>query len=457
MKKKPDKKTRVRVAVLEISGLTKDDYARWRELMDDCRDIVNCTWQAWLVWHVQNNSRAKIQQYLGDCAEWREGRLAEKPDWPVKAVPPECAKATYDAVSAAFPFIETTARELCRNAVVQKINHTKAAHGSLSGWAAILLHRQSLPSTVHGVPIPFSKRNAELEPPEPGDENGCWKLHVKVTRRPRPGKKTGETVRDTVKLWSKGRKAASAVATLKKIAAGIYEFCGSNLIYKKSTRKWFAAICYRAPIEPAKELDGDQVAYLRPAPMTAVWQHPWKLRLPGWNRAPGGRGEYIASVRRKIFAERRSRQMGYRNAGSANKGHGRERALQPIWKLEQRWKDFVKTCNYQVARDVVNQLVERGIGTLVYFQPTDSVRESRFLTLTGKRDDVPESSGWDYYQVGKRLGDLCQEHGVEFVWRKPTDYVRAADEKTVKQRAENGTARRPKRNAKNSGALRCKQ
>jgi hypothetical protein len=455
---KKEKTTRVRVVMLEISGLTKDEYTRWRELMDDCRGIVNCTWQSWLVWHIQNGTRALIQKYLADAKSWRDGgEKGKKPEWPVKAVPKECAKLTYDECAATFPHIETTARELCRNTVIQKINHTKAAHGSLSGWAAILLHHQSLPSTVRGVPIPFSKRNARIEPPDPKGENACWKLHVKVTRRPQPGKKVGAAVTDTVKLWSKGRKAASAVATLKKIAAGEYAFCGSNLIYKESKKKWFAAICYRAPIEPAKKLDKEVQAFLRPAPISAVWQHPWRLRFPGTNRAPGGRGEYIAAVRRKIFAERRSRQNGYRHAGSANKGHGRDRALQPTWQLEQRWKDFVKTCNYMVARDVVNQCVACGVGTLVYFQPGDRVRDSRFLTVIGKRDDVPESSGWDYYQIGKRLSDLCQEFGVEFVWRKPSDRAREVGNKMAKTISQKGTARNTNSKASNSAALRGKR
>jgi len=443
----------VRVVTLEISGLTKDDIARWRALMDDCRGIVNCTWQTWLVWHVQNGTRAKLQAYLAEAKAWHEGgKQGKKPEWPVKAVTPECAKLTYDEVSAAFPYIETTARELCRNAVIQKINNTKAAHGSLSGWVAILLHRQSLPSTVRSVPIPFSKRNAIIEPPDPADENGCWKLHVKVTRRPRPGKKAGETVTDTVKLWSKGRKAASAVATLKKIAAGVYEFCGSQIIYKESRRKWFAAICYRASIEPPKKLDKEQVAYLRPAPMSATWPHPWRLRVPGANRAPGGCGDWIASVRRRIFAERRSRQNSYRYAGSANKGHGRERALRPIWRLQNRWKDSVKTYNYTVAKDVVDQCVARGIGRLVYFQPGDRVRDSRFLTVSGCGEG-DHWAGWDYYQIGKRLADLCQAQGIDFVWRKPSEHPREVGGNVEKTEAKNGTVRNAARKRKASAGL----
>lgn len=418
--KKEKKSGAVRVASLEVSGLTKDDYKRWRDLMDVCRGIVNATWQAWLVWHVANRSEEKLKEHFARFNEWKAADQAtrgEKPKWPVVAVPPACAKATYDEVSRRFPEISTDCRELCRNSVIQKIGNTKAANGSLPGWVAILFCRQSIPSTVRANPIPFSKKNAEIEPP--AEKDGQWKLHVRFTRVPVEGKKTGKTILETVNLWSKGRKAAGQVAILKKIAAGEYDFIGSNMIYSESKRKWLAAICYRAPIEPAKSLDKDRKAFLRPAPIDAVWQHPWKLRMPGANRSPGGRGEYIASVRRKVMAERISRQKGYTFAGHSNKGHGRNRALAPIWQLQQRWKDFVKTANYQVAKDVVQQCIDRNCGTLVYFQPGGSVRDSRFLSCAGKRDDVREASAWDYYQMGSRLELLCKEAGIVFVWKKP--------------------------------------
>lgn len=434
----------IRVAKLEISGMTPEQRARWRSISDDCRGIVNCTWRSWLVWHHGNGSREQIVNHNKAVKAWDEGgKKGAKPAWPVEAVPKECAKFIYDEVSNSFPELECTTRELCRNAVVQGINHIKAARGSLCGWAAILIDNQSVPSTTRGVPIRFSNRNAKIEPPDPRDEKALWKLHVTFTRIARPGRKA-VTVTDTVSLWSKGRDAQSEVAKLKKIMSGEYTFCGSQVVHDSRKNKWFAMICYRAPVEPAKDLDKSKVAFLRPSSINVIQPGtyrnpvhlptPWRFEINKRTRRPGF-GNHIAAVRKKIFGERRSRQQGYRSAGSANKGHGRNRAMKPIWHLSEKWKNFVKTCNYMVAADVVKQCVEGGVGKLVYFQPSDrpyptprskdrpyySVRDSRFLTQVGKRDDVPESSGWDYYQIGKRLSDLCQSKGIEFIWRKPSD------------------------------------
>lgn len=406
----------IRVASLEVTGLTDDDYKRWRNLGDTTRGIINATWQAWLVWHFQHSSEQKLREHFRRYREWEAAdkkTRGDKPAWPVHAVPKECAKYTYDEVSRRFPEISTDSRELARNAVIQKIGHLKAAKGSLPGWVAVLFCNQSLPSTVRANPIPFSKKNAEIEPP--AERTGQWKLHVRFTRVPVEGKKNGATVRDTVTLWSKGQKAAGQVAILRKITSGEYEFCGSSMVYSESKKKWFAQICYRDN-SVVQKLDASRVAKLSAGPAYGRWPHPWIFRLPERRRAPGGDGRYVGSVRRKIMAERKSRQRGYRNAGSANKGHGRSRALQPTDHLQQRWKDFVKSLNHSVSRDVVNQCVEANCGTLIFVRPTRSA-VTRFLSCVGKTDDR-ESSSWAWYQIETMLKYKCERAGINLVTRE---------------------------------------
>lgn len=427
----------VRVTSFEVTKLDKDAYRRWLALSDDARGVVNCVWQTWLVWHVKNGSAEKLKRHFAADKAWRDGgKQGDRPKWPVQQISKECAKAIYDACAATFPNIATDSRELLRNSTQQKIASLKAAKGNMPGWVAILFCNQSLPSTIRGNPIPFSKKNAVIEPPAEAESN--WKINLRISRVPVEGKKAGTTILETVQLWTKGRKCASQLAILKRIAAGEYDFCGSSLVYCESKRKWFAKIAYRMPAQEPAAVDENKVAFLRPSP---TW--PWKLRLPGRNRRPGGPGGHVASVRRQLLMQRWSRQSNYRVSGSSNKGHGLNRALRPIWQLSQRWKDFVKTTNYTVAKDVVQQCIEAGCGTLVYFQPTVN-RDSRFLATTGKIPGREDSTGWDWFQVGKRLGDLCQQAGVKLV-------VRKSDESREVERAEAGkavasaAARKPKR------------
>lgn len=400
-------KSAIRVVSLELK-VPKESRQRWLELSRQCQQVVNCIWRTWLLWHVQHGTEQKQREFLAARDAWKASgsKPADKPKPPGKAVPPECGKALYAELRRRFPEVHIRVTELLRNSVSGKIGELKAAHGSLPGWVAILFCNQSLPSTVRGNPIPFDSANSELEPP--ADKDGEWKLHVRLTAVPRKGK-MATSILETIPLWTKGRKLNSQRQLLSRIVTGEYKFCGSNVVFDDG--KWFAKICYQMPVTPAIGLNADRVAFLRPAN-----SHPWAMRLPGRNRWPGGSGMYVVAKRKQIIGERKSRQHNYRWAGSANKGHGRDRALLPIWGLQSAWKRFVKTANYTVARDVVTQCVAAGVGKLIYFQPDENSGRSRFLVWAGQ---VPHSkSGWDWAQMATRLGHLCHEFGVELVIRK---------------------------------------
>lgn len=402
----------VKVARFEILKMDGDARKRWMSHSDEAKQIVNCIWQTWLVWHVKNDSAKEIREYLDGLATWRDADKSSRGDKPkldFYAIPKECDKLIYDTLSRNFPNVHTTSRELIRNSTQGLIKTRKAAKGNLSGWMAILLYHESIPTTTRGNPIPFSSKNATIEPPE--NRDGNFKLHIKLTRIPTKGKKSCPSVQDSFEMMSRGRKVSGQIEILKRVCTGEYKFCGSSVVFRDG--KWFALICYQMPKRESSDCDPAKFAFLRPA---SDW--PWKLRLPNRNRRPGGNGPHVASVRRKVLTQRWSRQSNYRTSGSANKGHGRVRALQPIWKLSQRWKDFVKTYNHTVTSDVVRQLSEQGIGTLVYFQPDGAIRDTRFLNKSGKVDGRNDASGWDWFQVKSQLEYKCNEAGITLVTRK---------------------------------------
>lgn len=119
-----------------------------------------------------------------------------------------------------------------------------------------------------------------------------------------------------------------------------------------------------------------------------------------------------SSVRRQVMAQRASRQNNYRNAGSANKGHGLNRAMEPVFRLSRRWKDFVKTFNHTSTNKVIQICLEHGIGTVVYRQPESDYGDSLFLATAGKQRWVKDSSGWDWFQVGSMLKYKGEGHGI---------------------------------------------
>jgi hypothetical protein len=296
---------------------------------------------------------------------------------------------------------------LTQNMVTKKICGIKSASGNLPGWMSILLCRQGRPSTIHLNPIPFDAANSRLVPPHGEQKN--WGLVLRVSRDAGAKRACDSTVLDELVLRTAARKMAGQTAVLQRIMAGIYKIKGSSLFVRD--KKWFVAISYEMPEFARTDLDDSLTAFLR-----ASRHHPFLLKLPGRNRWPGGDGRYVASIRRQLLTQRWSRQSNYRNAGSSNKGHGLRRALDPIWKLSQRWKDFTKRVNHQISRDVVNQLIAARVGRLVYFAP----RGDAYLVTAGKISGRSDSTGWDWYQFRSLLARKCEDAGVEIVVREKT-------------------------------------
>lgn len=406
MAKRKKNESAVRVASLAIVRMDDATYTRWRDLSRETQRMINYIHQLWLCWHVDAGTPQKIEEFLRELAAWKDGgEVGDKPKIKLEAMPNDLSNKIYHACSGRFPLLHSRVRVLLANIVTRKLLERKAAYGALSGWWSILLGNESLPSTHRGNPIPFDKDNSEIVPPATAEEN--WQLRIKVQRdTDNPKGKVCPSIEDTIGLWSKGQKAASQVATLKKIASGEYTFRGSNLLLKNDG-KWYAQIAYSAPIEAAKPLDPGKVATL-----SAGETYPWRLNLCGWYRSPGGSGKAVEFVRLQLMSQRRSRQECYRQSSSSRTGHGRAKAQDIVTRLTRRWRDFVKTFNHQVTSDVVSQCVADGIGKLVYVQPTEKWSKSAYLATAGKSEDRRESSAWDWYQVKTMLSYKCQDAGI---------------------------------------------
>lgn len=425
-----------RLEIVQINGDVKEIRKRWFNLSDQVKQFTNRIWREWLCWHTANDSGTKIRLFLNALNAWRErehervrkltetakaekrklGKIPKegcdpndpKPKLELTAIPKELSQLLYERLMTAFPELNTRVRSLLLNIVQKKIKERKSAKGVLSAWMSILLDHESVPSSTHPLPIPFDTQNCELIPPLKEGDN--FSLRVRVDRRPEDAKVKAPSTVDDVELRTKGRKALSQAKIMQRICDGTYKFCGSNLYYKDG--KWFGLISFEIPSDVEK-IVSDETAILRPA-----FDHPWTLKIGKAKMWRGGNGRYVAARRHQLLTDRWSRQEGYRHAGSANKGHGRNRALGPIWHLSDAWKNFVKTCNHTLTRDVVRDCVDRGIGTLIYIQPAGLKRDTRFLAKAGKVQGRVDSTGWDWHQVANMLAYKCEEAGIQFEIRK---------------------------------------
>jgi hypothetical protein len=395
----------------------------WKELAEQCQQATNRLWQVWLCHHVANDSASKMQGYMDRYQSWKTDKIGDKPTCPVKPIDKELSGKLYHDLSQRYPALNSRTRGLLQNKWQQTVRTRKASRGSLSGWLSILFCRESIPSFQRPVPIPFDKQNGRLS----SSGTGRYVLQVRIdrvatTNGKRPAGKS--TFDECVMLLGK-RKMWSVKLIVDRILSGEYNFKGSALCYDRG--KWFALVSYEMPATSDVVLDADKVLHVWPAhrgpdkrrhehPRDDLRRGPWLFKIAGQQpRFLGGDGKHVSRFRDLLTRGRFERQEHYRWAGSAQKGHGRQRAIAAWTKLGSRWKHFVKRYNHEITRRVLNIAMEHRCGQIVYHQPLNTRRERCFLTGRG---NVGARTAWDYFQFGTLLASKCEQYGIKCEIRK---------------------------------------
>ncbi len=399
----------INVVRFEVVGLDSATRERWKALAQSVKRVTNCFWRVWLAGHNQAGNPKRVRQYLADLQTWhKDGAQGEPPVCEVQCLTTEMTSAIRAAVRSEYPELNSRCIELTLQVLGRRLFRMKSSKGAIPRWMRILADDGEFPSSASPMPIPFDKGNSEIIVPTADGE--AFQLQVRVDRIERPDRSYASSTKDLCRLRSNNQSPI-----LWQIANGELIFSGSNLVYREAKNKWFAHIYYQARERTeSPELNARHTAFLRPAQ-----QQPWWLRIDGFHHFVGGRnGKHVAHTRQQLLTDRWGRQESYKHASSARKGHGRDRAVGRIDKLQDRWKDFVRTANQQLAQQVVALCVEHKCGKLVYFQPTGAARETRFLHTAGKSPDRPDNSGWDWGQVGSILQYKCQQAGIKLEIRK---------------------------------------
>lgn len=399
-----------RFEIVNFAGDHKAAKKRWHEIADKCREVANVIWQAWECWHIQNGSPQKLRDFAEARRNWHEAKktnpkVKQPKNLKLQCMPSACGKAVYAAATAAFPGVHLRALVLLMNVIKQRMTG-KDSEGRWRMWQAVLLGRQGRPSAEHSLPIPFDKRSAEIE-----QHDKRFSLAINLTRLPREGK-AATSIEDRCDLKAKG----SGFAILSRIKSGEYDFCGSSIVYHRGKRKWFALIAYRLPKVESK-VTGDKTARFWPGRNV-----PFVFSVGGNITEINDIGQFAAATRASVLGQRWSRKRGYQYGGSSDKGHGRHRALARVDKLSLRWKDGCKTANHQLTRKVVRWCIERGVSTLIYYQPLGEKKETRLISNIGKQGDAGrDQSDWEFAQIATMLAYKCQEAGIKLVIEKVGD------------------------------------
>ena len=391
---------------LEAVELTTEARQQWYARACEMRDLNNFVWRQWEAWHTQRDSTRLLREDLDNYAAWKETpkkERGEKPTFRVQAWHADFATELYHAARERFPALATRVLTLAIQKIRGNVVTKKSiAVPSLKWWQAILIDRDRRGSSKHPQPIPFDRSKCKLLP---CDSLGRISMEVSVDRVERPGKKTalGTVHEFFLKTGGKRRKYAQLA---HELAAGQHKLRGSQLVYNANKKKWFVCLTIDQPDTPA-EVDAEQVAVLR-----AGTRVNWKLRINGTSNKLGGRGHHVAHVRRGLLLQRWGRQESYRHA-PARKGRGKQNALAPLFKLQNRWNNFTRRLNDELVTQVVQTLVETGTGTLVLVGGD----AQRLLAVAGKIEGREDSTGWPWHQLEQLLEQKCNKFGIAVVKR----------------------------------------
>jgi len=392
-----------RYQVGDVEGERIETMNRWREISDGCMVAANALFQSWLIWNVKHKTADKVRKYQAEWIAFQEGK-GEKPK-SLFPFPPECSKYCYDVVVGTVKNVNMSVLMQLIQSEKQRFMMRPATHGKWPYWHQVLLCREKFPQFTHMLPIPVKRSAYDLIPPLNGSKTRDYTVVSRLNRvEPTNGSKRGTSCVDRFTMFARKKNIAHYRAILGRIDSGEYQRKGGSLAFDERKKRWFYSIMYQLP-KKASDLDMKLSAILRPAE-----DHPWELDLGG--KKPlwiGGDGLHVISTRRNLNTQRKSRQGNYRNAGSANKGHGRKRALNPLHNLSFRWKDFVRTANDHTTTKVIQILLDRRIGNIEYEQPTEKLRDQCFLA--GNINKCAMS--WDWFQVGKMLQQKAEIYGIK--------------------------------------------
>jgi len=435
--------------VYRWEGDRKNRIREWIEISESMRTASNLYWQLWESWHFQQGTHLKLREFAETLKEWHRDReqherdittwkkttanrrgpkpkLRNKPklDAQIHPIPPELQRDIEQGIVAAIPCVHRRCISLLTQ-LMRKSLTAKSTKGSWQKWQAVLLSHEGRPSFTHLQPIPIDCQNFSLVPPN--DRGEPWKLRINAQRIPRDGK-LATSIADIVQLRSSGktlgkqaprriRGIMAMVDKLERIVNGDSKIAmkGSKLFYNQSQRKWFVAIA----IEEEKEvepLDSTVLATLRPGKYG-----PWRMRTNRGSFRVGGVGKQVKGKRKWFSSKLAVTKENYRWSGKNSKGHGRSRAMQVCSKISPGWAQFCKNYNTQVANKVVQICKDRGIGTLVFFQPDRECGTCRFLENAGKVEGVHNLDGWKWFSMKTILEGKCSDAEIKFIVHKMHD------------------------------------
>jgi hypothetical protein len=384
-----------RVDLVGSDGDFPAEKKRLITLATKIQQVANDFAAAWLRLHYEAGNHLRVREWMTNDKQWLynpASRTGPRIRCSVPECSPEMTAQLTDIIAAAHPESSSKQIQLAIKKAMKGLFGKSGIKSAYPRWMIALSGLGELPQTAKRGHIPFSTSDCRIIIPATDEDD--WKLQVQLD---------GDEAPLVFKIKTKAYKLHSIRDMLWKVSAGEWGLKGVDLFEQDG--KWFAAIGHSIP-KMKVALDYTQTAFL-----SGGFKHPVLFRRNGWTSQRLRHGKDIDYTRRSLTIQRA--------IGSYDK---RE-------KLARRWRDFIKTWNGHLSKDIIRQLCIFGIGRLVVFQPVGDCCDDRQIEKLGRvvNCDIG-STRWDWSQLCSLVQKECNKANIEVV-------VRRVGEKKQKRKA----------------------
>lgn len=284
--------------------------------------------------------------------------------------------------NVAANLIAMIAREVVSN-LQTDVQHHHTGHKYR--WQAILANDESAPCfRARTIPIPNNSAlfcyAGQITGKGAGrDLVAYWGKSSCVLSFPLFSGSSGRSVTCPIVTLNVGVLSPGNRALLSRVARGEWKFADSKLVNKND--QWQVQFTYQRPSENLG-LDPKRTATLWPQFPNA--QRPFFLESADAQKHwYCGNGSWLAAECERLDTRRKRIRERYRTAGSGMKGHGRNR----FEKRLRTWTHKTKACQrhftWQLIAEVVRFCRQHNCGSVVFREPSLSIRDSLWLAKKG--------------------------------------------------------------------------
>ncbi len=198
-----------------------------------------------------------------------------------------------------------------------------------------------------------------------------------------------------------GRDKSNNRVFVQKWMTGEYKFCDSSLQYDSNKKKWYLLGVFKIPSNTYKPVKNRTMGVDIGVNSAAYCGLPYLMV----GKAIGD-GKKLIQDKQRLYYKKRELQKSLRMAKG---GRGRKRKLVALNKHQSKERNFTRTANHKIAKDVVDFAVKHNVETIV-------LEELKHIN----KDNAYLQRWWSYFELQTLIEQKVKQHkGMKLIKVNP--------------------------------------